>query len=81
MEQLDTDDKKLVENSKDKKKSQDYSKYVLIGVMCLVVLFALIFIFNYIKNQGSAGQTDSSKKIYFLIYFLYNRQKISSTNS
>ena len=79
MEQLDTDEK-LVENSKDKKKSQDYSKYVLIGVMCLVVLFALIFIFNYIKN-GSAGQTDSSKKIYFLIYFLYNRQKISSTNS
>lgn len=65
MEQFDTDEK-LVENSKDKK-SESKSHYALIGVCCLIVLFAIIFIVNYIRHQNSSGttlSTDSSKKLF-----------------
>ena len=75
MEQLDTDEK-LVENSKDKKKSSFPSHYVLIGVICFVILFAIVFLFKIMNSQGS----DSNKKS-FIIHFLYYRQKISCSNS
>ena len=62
MEQFDTDEK-LVENSKDKK-GQSKSHYVLIGVCCFVVLFAIFFIINYIKHLNSSGKAASTDKRY-----------------
>ena len=59
MEQLDTDDK-LVEDSKNKK-AKSSSSYVLIGVICLIAVCAMIFLFNYIKNVNSGGKIDGSK--------------------
>lgn len=66
MEQLDTDEK-LVENSKDKKKPAISSSYVLIGVICLVVLFAIAFFFKLINSRGS---TEGSKTIFFYLFFI-----------
>ena len=62
MEQFDTDDK-LVENSKDKK-VESKSHYVLIGVWCLIILFAIFFLFNYIKHQNTSGKAASTDKRY-----------------
>lgn len=57
MEQLDTDEK-LVD---DKKKSSDSSRYVLIGVICFVILFAIVFFLKLWNSQGSKD----SKTIFF----------------
>ena len=64
MEQFDTDEK-LVESSKDKKGNSSKSHYVFIGVCCLIVLCAIIFLFKYITSQNSSGKQmpiDNSKK-------------------
>ena len=66
MEELDTDEK-LVENSKDKKKPSVSSKYVLIGVICFVVLFAIVF---FLKLLNSRGSTDGSKLIFLYYIFI-----------
>ena len=55
MEQLDTDDK-LLENSKVKKpKDSSLSRYLLIGICCLIVLFAICLLFKVLKNPSTGG--------------------------
>lgn len=67
MEQFDTDDK-LIENSKDKKDKSSNTRYLLIGVCCLVVIGAIILLFKYL-NPSSLGSLDSGK--YFFIIFSF----------
>ena len=56
MEQFDTDDK-LLEKKKEKNEN---SKYLLIGVLCLIV--ACIILFKYINRPAGATAGGSSKK-------------------
>ena len=58
MEQFDTDDK-LLENKKDKNEN---TKYLLIGVLCLIVVVACIILFKYINRPAGATAGGSSKK-------------------
>ena len=65
MEQFDTDDK-LIENSKDKKDKSSNTRYLLIGICCLVVIGAIILLFKYL-NPSSSAILESGK--YFFIIF------------
>ena len=58
MEQFDTDDK-LLENKKDKNEN---TKYLLIGILCLIVVVACIILFKYINSPAGATAGGSSKK-------------------
>ena len=58
MEQFDTDDK-LLENKKDKNEN---TKYLLIGILCLIVVVACIILFKYINRPAGATAGGSSKK-------------------
>ena len=58
MEQFDTDDK-LLENKKEKNEN---TKYLLIGVLCLIVVVACIILFKYINGPAGAPAGGSSKK-------------------
>ena len=58
MEQFDTDDK-LLENKKEKNEN---TKYLLIGVLCLIVVVACIILFKYINRPAGATAGGSSKK-------------------
>lgn len=60
MEQFDTDDK-LLDNSKKEKSGN--SKYLLIGVVCLIIVAACFILFKYVNRPaGAAAVVDSSKK-------------------
>ena len=76
MEQFDTDDKLLENPKKDKNEN---SKYLLIGVMCLIVIVACIILFKYVRSPAGATAGGSSKKSFFNIYFFkFYRFQISS---
>ncbi len=59
MEQFDTDDK-LLENSK--KDKNENTKYLLIGIMCLIVIVACFILFKCMSSPSGATAGGSSKK-------------------
>ena len=56
MEQFDTDN--LVESYKKKDDNSSTTRYLLIGICCLIVLCACYILFRYLSVPGSS---DSSK--------------------
>ena len=63
MEQLETDDKLLEDSKARKPKDSSSARYLLIGICCLIVLFAICLLIKVIKNPSKGG----GKKIYLFI--------------
>ncbi len=59
MEQFDTDDKLLENEKKDKNGN---SKYLLMGVLCLIAIVSCIVLFKYINSPSKVTSGAGSSK-------------------
>jgi flagellar basal body-associated protein FliL len=53
MEQFDTDENLVSEKKKEKSST---ARYLLIGIVALIVIVAAVFLFKYITNSSSADK-------------------------